>query len=168
MHPLDPLADRFRRWYVYECDAHEKVWASLDSVPPENRQSAEFQQALDLFAHLMTARELWLHRLGHLPQAPASLARTGVTRRELQAQIERIETLWTHYLDRLDGKELERVFRYRSTEGDHYSNAIEEILAQLYGHSWYHRGQIAMLVKRCDGTPAAADYVFWCRKPISS
>ena len=166
MHPLDPLTDRFRRWYAYECDAHEKVWASLDSVPPENRQEAEFQQALDLFAHMLSARELWLHRFGVLPAAPASLISGGVTRRELQVQIERIETVWRQYFDRLDGRELERIFRYRSTEGAAYSNTVEEILAQLYGHSWYHRGQIASLIKRCGGTPAATDYVFWCRKRI--
>jgi uncharacterized damage-inducible protein DinB len=168
MHPLEPLADRFRRWYAYECDAHEKVWASFDSVPPENRHSEAFQQSLDLFAHMLTARELWLHRFGHLSEAPVSLTRSGVTRRELQTQIERIETLWQRYLDRLDGKELERIFRYRSTEGDHYSNAVEEILAQLFGHSSYHRGQIAMLIKHCGGTPAVTDYVFWCRRPISA
>lgn len=167
MPALDVVADRFRHWYRYERDAHEKVWASLDTVPPENRHGSDYQRALDLFAHMIAARELWLHRIGVEPNSPATLERSGVTRRELQADIERVETKWTQYLDRVDGKELERVFRYRSTEGDNFSNQVEEILAQLSGHSWYHRGQIAMLIQQCDGRPAITDYVFWCRRPVS-
>lgn len=45
---------------------------------------------------------------------------------------------------------------------------VEDILTQLFGHSWYHRGQIALLVRACGGQPAETDFVFWTREPVSS
>jgi uncharacterized damage-inducible protein DinB len=40
---------------------------------------------------------------------------------------------------------------------------LADILAQLFGHSWYHRGQIAMLVRAAGGEPAVTDRIDWCR-----
>jgi uncharacterized damage-inducible protein DinB len=43
---------------------------------------------------------------------------------------------------------------------------VEDILAQLFGHSWYHRGQIAMLVRTAGDEPAVTDLIYWCRKDV--
>jgi len=43
---------------------------------------------------------------------------------------------------------------------------VEDILAQLFGHSWYHRGQIALLVRSIGAEPAATDFVYWTREAI--
>jgi uncharacterized damage-inducible protein DinB len=67
----------------------------------------------------------------------------------------------------LDERELSRVFEYQSWDGPRYRNSIEDILTQLFGHSWYHRGQIALLLRSSGSEPAATDFVFWCRAPIS-
>ena len=42
----------------------------------------------------------------------------------------------------------------------------EDILTQLHGHSLYHRGQIAMLLRSAGVEPPATDFVFWAREPI--
>jgi len=36
----------------------------------------------------------------------------------------------------------------------------------LFGHSWYHRGQIAMLLRSIGAEPAVTDIVFWARQPV--
>jgi uncharacterized damage-inducible protein DinB len=43
---------------------------------------------------------------------------------------------------------------------------VEDILAQLFGHSSYHRGQIAMLVRAAGGEPAVTDLIYWCREGV--
>jgi len=78
---------------------------------------------------------------------------------ELPAQIEEMETLWSQYLSQLDDAELARVFEYQSYEGQRFRNTIEDILTQLFGHSWYHRGQIAQLVRSIGAEPALTDFV---------
>ncbi|MFL6198680.1 MAG: DinB family protein [Thermoanaerobaculia bacterium] len=40
------------------------------------------------------------------------------------------------------------------------------ILTQLFGHSWYHRGQIAQLVRALGAEPAVTDFVFWSREAL--
>jgi uncharacterized damage-inducible protein DinB len=73
---------------------------------------------------------------------------------------------WDDYLAGLDDTELARVFEYRALEGDRFRNRVEDILTQLFGHSWYHRGQVAALIRELGGEPAATDYVFWVREPV--
>src|SRR5262249_39009045 len=67
------LAERYRRWFEYEKDAHARVVSSLESVPAERRAAPEFQRAVGLLAHIAAARRLWLWRLGAAPEAPESL-----------------------------------------------------------------------------------------------
>ena len=69
---MKTFADRFRRWYEYERDCNAKTLAMLASVPAERRGTPEFQKAVDRMAHLVAARQRWLHRLGHWPEAPAA------------------------------------------------------------------------------------------------
>jgi uncharacterized damage-inducible protein DinB len=66
----------------------------------------------------------------------------------------------------VDDDELTREFEYQSLDAGRFRNRIEDILAQLFGHSSYHRGQIAMLVRAAGGQPAITDLVFWCRQPV--
>jgi uncharacterized damage-inducible protein DinB len=160
------LADRYRRWFEYEKDSHGKVMTSLESVPPERRSSAAFAKAVTLMAHLVAARRLWLFRFGVAKEAPRDFFPEGVSLGELASQLNDVHALWTDYLSRLDDSALARVFTYQSLDSGRFRNTIEDILTQLFGHSWYHRGQIASLVRQAGGQPAVTDFVFWTREAI--
>jgi len=161
------LSERYRRWFEYEKDAHEKVLASLNSVPDAKRAAPEFQKGVSWLAHMMAARQLWLFRFGVAKDAPTDFFPQPITLDEVTAQVNEIHRIWTNYLRRLDDAELARVFEYQSLEGAWFRNTVEDILTQLFGHSWYHRGQIAALVRDIGEEPAATDFVFWAREPIS-
>ncbi len=160
------MIERFRRWFEYEKDAHAKALASFDSVPSEQRSGEAFQKALTLFAHMMAARRLWLYRLGAYTEAPKDFFPKDVTLAELREQLAHVNAIWTGYLSHLDEAELTRQFEYRSLDGNPFRNVIEDILTQLFGHSWYHRGQIALLIRSLGGAPAVTDFVFWTREAI--
>lgn len=160
------LISRFRRWYDYERGSHQRVIRSLETVPETRRRDPDFQKALGLFAHVIAARQLWLHRFGVLPEGPETLFPEEVSLESLSPQLQVVEDAWSGYLQELDDKEIERVFDYRSLEGERYRNRVEDLLTQLFGHSWYHRGQIAQLVRKLGGEPAATDYVFTTRELI--
>jgi uncharacterized damage-inducible protein DinB len=158
---MKSLADRFRRWYEYERDCNAKSLAMLASVPTERRSAAEFQKALDRMAHLVAARRRWLHRLGHLPEAPG-LFPQGTKLTELPAQVADTEAAWSTYLDRLDERELARTLEWVVADGRRYRWDVEGVLTQVFGHAWYHRGQIAQLVAGLGGKAVDTDYIFWC------
>ncbi len=160
------LTDRYRRWFVYEQDAHRKTLASLQAIPDDRR--ADFQKAIDLFAHIVAARRLWLYRLGIREQAPRDLFPQAVPLETLTQMTEEMHAEWTGYLEGLDDAEVAQVFEYTSMEGDRFRNRIEDILTQLFGHSWYHRGQIAALLRAGGAEPAPTDLVFWAREPVAA
>jgi uncharacterized damage-inducible protein DinB len=158
---------RFRRWFDYEREAHAKVIHSLESVPAERRTAPEFRRAVTLLAHIVAGRHLWLYRLGKLPAAPTSFFPEGLELSKVTADLKAIHEHWSKYLAELSDDDLKRTFDYRSLDAGGFRNTLEEILTQLFGHSWYHRGQIAMLVRTAGGEPAVTDFIFWCRQPTA-
>src|SRR5262245_18572837 len=162
----DSMTGRYRRWFEYEIEAHEKVIASLNSVPADQRGSPAFRKAVDLLAHIVGGRRIWLHRFGKTLDGPPALFPTGASLDEVIASLRVAQAHWLEYLTALTDAELARVFEYQSIDGGRFRNRIEDILTQLFGHSLYHRGQIATLVRAAGGEPAQTDFVYWTREPI--
>ena len=163
--PPTPV-DQYRRWFEYEKDSHRKVIASLESVPEEGRASEAYRKAVSLMGHLLAARRMWLHRLVPSYERPAAIFPTDVKLEDLPAGFEAMERDWSEYLRALSDPDLDRVLTYRMREGDEYRSVLADILTQLYGHSHYHRGQIASLVRIAGGQPAITDFIFWTRQEV--
>jgi uncharacterized damage-inducible protein DinB len=162
------LVDSFRRWFEYEKDSHRAVLKSLDTVPESGRQSEAYHKALGLVAHIVAARRVWLHRIDPAFERPAGIFPKDVRRDELPAQLAAMERDWTGYLARATDSELERVITYQSvSDPGWYRSVIVDILTQVHGHSLYHRGQIASLVRIAGGEPAVTDFIFWSREAIA-
>jgi uncharacterized damage-inducible protein DinB len=159
--------ENYRRWFDYERDSHAKVIDSLQSIREDNRSSSSFQKAVDLMAHVIAARRMWLYRFGFAKEN-AELFPRSVLFSTLAGQLAEMEVGWSAYLEKLTETELERVFEYQSYEGSRFRNTVADILTQLFGHSWYHRGQIAALVRALGAEPAVTDFVFWSREQVEN
>ena len=160
------LVDQYRRWFEYEKDSHRKVVASLEAVPEEGRDSEPYLKALRILGHVVAARRTWLFRFGFTAERPAELFPTDVTREGLAAELEAMERDWSRYLEQLTESEVQRPFTYRSYEGTWFRNTVADVLAQLHGHSLYHRGQVASLVRAAGGQPVETDFILWCRESV--
>ncbi len=160
-------AAEYRRLYEYEKDSHAKVVASLRAVSEEGRAAEGFQKAVDLLLHLVDARRLWLYRFGVAKEGPAGLFSKNVALSDVEARLEAMQSEWSAYLGALTDAELAKTFEYQSLDGPRYRNTIGDILTQLFGHSWYHRGQIALLLRTIGATPAETDFVFWTREALA-
>src|SRR5262249_40533884 len=159
---VNTLADRFRHWYEYERDCNAKSLAMLASVPAERRAAPEFQKAVGRMAHLVAARQRWLNRLGHWPEAPEPFPQ-GTTLADLSSLVAATEAAWVAYLRGLDESELAREFEWQLANGQRYRWNVEGVLTQVFGHAWYHRGQIAQLVAALGGQAVDTDYIFWSK-----
>lgn len=158
-------AENFRRWFTYEKDSDAKVLASLQAVAHPLRVMPQYQKAVDLLAHLVAARNMWLYRLGHGIK-PTELFPLETPLANLPKLLEEMEHAWSSYFEKLTDEEIERVFEYQSYEGSRFRNTVEDVLTQLFGHSLYHRGQIAMILRSIGAEPAATDFINWTREPI--
>ncbi len=159
--------ERYRHMFAYEHEAHQRVLDSLNRCPPAGQQTPAFQKAVDLMAHVAAARRLWLSRMGISQEKLAlrDLEPSGVLLAELPARLQAAGAAWAAYLARLDEAELARTFAYQSFDSGRYTNVVEDIVLQLFGHSLYHRGQVALLIRQAGGEPAPTDYLFWTRQP---
>ena len=159
------MIDNYRRWFTYESDVHRLTLESLTRLDASQRSSPSFQKAVDLLAHVIAARRMWLFRFG-VASENAELFPKNTQLETLSQMLEQMEQQWFDYLETLNDAELEKVFEYTSYEGKRFRNSIADILTQLFGHSWYHRGQIAALVRAMGGEPAVTDFVYWSREAI--
>lgn len=160
------LIDNYRRWFAYEQDAHDKVFSSFATVPDGGKSTPEYQKAVALMGHIVAARRMWLSRLGIIPPITGPLFPENPSLDDVERQWREVEDLWDNFLANADDKELAREFEYKSLDAGRFRNRIEDILGQLFGHSWYHRGQIAMLIKAAGGQPAITDLIYWCREAL--
>ena len=142
------------------------MFASFETVPPERREDAPYWKALELLGHIIAARRVWLFRFGVAKDDPESFFPTGITLDELRESLAAMEQGWDAYLAGLTDDDIARKFEYKSTDAGWFRSAVDDILTQLFGHSWYHRGQIATLVRASGGEPAVTDLVYWSREPI--
>jgi uncharacterized damage-inducible protein DinB len=158
-------AEQYRRWFEYEKDSDAKVLASLQAVADPLRGLPQFQKAIDLLAHLVAARNMWLYRLGHGIK-PAELFPLETPLTSLPKLMDEMESAWSSYFKKLTDKQIERVFEYQSYEGARFRNTVDDVLTQLFGHSLYHRGQIAMILRSIGAEPAPTDFIYWSREAL--
>lgn len=162
------LVDRYRRWFTYEQEAHAKTLDSLYGVPLEQRSSEEWGRATKLFAHMMVTRQVWLFRMGGPVEEPTDYFPEGKTLAELEELQRSVNKVWSTHLDQLSDEDLSRNYEYRRSDGVGFRNSVEDTLTHLFAHSFYHRGQIAALVRAMGGAPAATDFIFSFREQISN
>jgi len=160
------MADHYTRWFTYERAAHAKAIASLGTVPADRRDAAEYRKAVDLLDHIASARHIWLQRLGHAPPSQWSLFRENAPLTEVETALADVHTRWAEYYAQLTDDELTHNFEYRAIDGKPFRNSVEDVLTQLHGHSLYHLGQIARLVRAAGGEPAKTDFIFWSREAL--
>jgi len=160
------FSDEFRRLFSYEQEAHQRTLASLSAAESSHRDHPDLRKAIDLAAHIVTCRMMWLSRMTDLVSLPATLFPEGTPLAEVVEMFERMHAIWSRYLDDLADAELERRFEYTTYTGERYADAVHNVLTQLFSHSSYHRGQIALLLRRIGAEPALTDFVFWTRRRV--
>ncbi len=158
--------DQYRRWFDYEQEMHQKTLDSFATVPEAHRSDADFRKAVDLLAHVACARLMWLVRFGAEQTGPSNMFPQGCTVSGVAGDLAAMNAGWLKFLASLDDAKLSEAFDYTATDGKRFRNTRADILTQMFGHSLYHRGQIAQLIRRVGGTPAITDFVYWCREAI--
>ncbi len=161
----DPRITHFLGMFAYETWANQAVFESLAGVPPEQTGGPAFTRALQISAHIQLARRVWLARLEGRSELPAEWFPAWKQPELRQANAE-MDRAWHAYLLKLTSAELDRDAIYTSSEGIKYASSVQEILAHIFNHSTYHRGQIARLVTEAGGRRATTDLIARTRRVI--
>ena len=148
------LLDQLRRLFDHAEWANAHVIAALESqtVAPD---------IVELFAHVLGAEEIWLSRL---EQRPSRLAVwPSLTVAQIAEAAQANASSYRAYLERLTPDDLAREVAYKNSAGQAFSTPIMDILTHVAMHGAYHRGQVALRIRRDGGVPAATDFIAFVR-----
>ncbi|MGH7710521.1 MAG: DinB family protein [Gemmatimonadaceae bacterium] len=135
-------------------------WANAQVIAALERQSVA-DDVVELFAHVLGAEEVWLSRL---EGRTATLAVWPALRvAQLPAAAAANAAGYRAYLDRLTPDDPAREIAYTNSAGQAFRSTIADILTHVAMHGSYHRGQVALRIRRDGGTPAATDFIAYAR-----
>lgn len=162
---MNPI-QKFQRFLRYETQATARSLAAIESIPPASRQTPEATRARAILAHLQLARRVWLSRLGGAEPITVTDWFPAWEIDRIRAEAAALDDLWARRLASLDEPALARTVEYKSMDGKPFASLTDDIITQVFNHSSYHRGQVAMLVAQAGGERPATDYIFLAREGL--
>lgn len=111
-----------------------------------------------LASHMLNAHQIWVDRVEgrsslKSPWEDFPLDTFGSRNHELHVLTE----------DLLESKDLQGIVRFKTFAGVEFEKKIADILVHIVNHSTYHRGQIALLMRKGGLEPVSSDYIHWAK-----
>lgn len=158
------LLEYFRGLLPLESRATTLALDSLTTVPAAAHGAPAYARALGVMAHNELARKVWMWRLTDVPYdtIPDWFPAVEIERTRADARERDVE--WSRYLASLSDAGLFRRLEYTASDGRRFSSAVHEVIAHVFNHSTYHRGQVARIVHELGGQRAATDLIALTRR----
>ena len=152
------LLSHLRRQFEYE------FWANREEVRTLSELPTSPAPAVRLLAHLLGAQVLWLDRLQKQPSHIAVWPELSLA--DCAAKLQNSEAAWRSYLDALTESDLGARCSYANSKGEVWENNVLDVLSHVLLHSAYHRGQIALEIRRSGNPPPQTDYIHAVRQGL--
>lgn len=139
--------------------ADARVIAALEAAPAGGDTAGVFR----LLGHLVAAERVWLLRLrGDMQQDCPIWPEWPMDR--IRATATENAQAYREFVAQLTDDDATRVVEYRNSQGVKFRNTAIDILMQVALHGSYHRGQIAMAVRKGGAAPVNTDYITYVRE----
>jgi uncharacterized damage-inducible protein DinB len=154
------MPDRLARLFAYDADVNRQLLEALRAQP-----EAAAGDPRRLFAHLVAAEDVWIHRLrgedaGAVPIWPDD---------DWDACAARLDAVATAYAVFLAAApDLDAPAHYTNSAGTPFATPVGDILHHVLIHSGYHRGQVARALRAAGGTPVNTDLITYVRAASSA
>jgi uncharacterized damage-inducible protein DinB len=134
------------------------AWADTRTLGALRAMHEAPSQALDLYAHVLTAEHTWLRRIEGVTTTYDVFQSLGLD------ECERLARANHHgFATLLADGDRQRDVSYHTTTGLAHTTPLEDILVHVSHHGMYHRGQVALLMRAAGGTPVSTDYIVYFR-----
>ena len=131
------------------------------TVPDEayyKDQGISFGSVHKLLVHCMAAQWIWLSRWRGESPTKLESHEQYPTRGTLEQRWPLVHSAMIDFLGLQTTNSLARMIDYKNLKGEHFSLPLGELMFYVVDHGTYHRGQVASLIKRAGGQPAAISY----------
>lgn len=150
-------ADRLRRLFAYDAWACRRVLAVLQ----ENSQFALRDEAVRMFAHIVSSQRHWYGRITNQPADTGLWPSDDLI--ECQKQLTSVQDKWADLISANEAR-LDRLISYQNSKGTTYRTMLSDILHHVIIHGQHHRAQVATILRRSDIIPPPTDFIFYLRE----
>lgn len=151
-------ADRLRKLFAYD------TWACLRvlAVLKENRQFELRNQAVNMFAHIISSQRHWYGRIIGETLTDTALWPADDLE-ECRKQLALLEELWLGLISSNEAQP-DRFIDYQNSKGTAYRTMLSDILHHVIIHGQHHRAQIAFMLRSSGIAPPPTDFIFYLRE----
>jgi len=124
--------------FEYEKWANAKILDALAQLQETDEKS------LDIMAHMLLVQMVWYSRITGIADPPVWAKKTLGQCQEMYTVNNKI---LSPFMSQLTDDLLKRDVDYKNTKGQKFTNTVTQILAHMFNHNTYHRGQIVERLK---------------------
>lgn len=143
---------------------HYNQWANREVLQALRAAATPPAPALRLLSHIAGAELLWLARI--CKEASPVAVWPELSLDQCEQHLSDSAEAWKRFVDSSSEEALQREIEYRNSKGEPWSSRIEDIVLHVTMHSTYHRGQIALEMRKAGFTPAYTDFIHAVRQRL--
>jgi uncharacterized damage-inducible protein DinB len=136
-------------------------WADQRALAALRASGGEPARALELYAHILGAEEVWLSRLERRRATVAVWP--ALTLDECGELAGANRTRFDAFVRGLSENDLRGAVPYVNSAGQSFDSMVGDILLHVMMHGSYHRGQVMLLLREAGKEPQATDYIAFVR-----
>ncbi len=143
--------------YFKQIFEHEH-WANLKVLESMICASEIPQRVIEIFSHTIAAQRIWLDRInGNVTELKVwEVFDTKIMLELLEINYDDINKI-------INNQDFEQLIAYQTSNGQHFTSTINQILSHLALHASYHRGQVVLLLKGKIETLPSTDFILYVR-----
>jgi uncharacterized damage-inducible protein DinB len=158
------MHDDFPSLFAYNRWADDRILAACRGLSQDayTRELPSGMTALrTTLVHLAAATQAWSRRIRGEP-VTALASETDLPAVEDAVRVLReTHDAFAHLASTLTPQRLAGIFSYRNLKNEEKRLPLWAVLRHVVNHASYHRGQVAVKLKRLGVDPPATDFVFW-------
>src|SRR5689334_8305881 len=137
--------------YTHQCNT-----ALIDAYHEHSGKLS--QKSVQLLNHILNVHHVWNSRIIAAP-SQFKIWEIQLPERYMDIDKDNFETSYKI----IDSFDLDTPIQYANFKGEPFSNIVRDILFQIFNHSTYHRGQIALEFRQCNIEPLVTEYIVYKR-----
>jgi len=155
------------QYAAYNLWANQRLTSRILELPEAvhiQETASSFKTLYGTVMHMWDAESIWWQRLKmHDVITPPSIHFKGSTL-DLSNGYLHQNKLWESWVVQATMPALEHVFHYQNSKKEKFRQPVFEMLAHLFNHSTYHRGQLVTMLRQLEVTSIpATDFIIWSR-----
>jgi len=131
--------------------ANDRVCSWLDKISDEQWKQplvSSFKSIYETILHVAGAEKVWVERLQKKSKPEMFLGTFTGSKAELLATWKDLSLDFKKLIEEMPEDQFQQNLLYKNTKGIEYNQLYYQLLAHVFNHSTYHRGQVVTMLRQ--------------------